>query len=216
MSKITRHVGKVKNTGLRCVVVLRKMPGDTGVAEDRDHALIIESDSLSDMYHDNLMAAVDSTEAQQTHDLYSILARRTFSDGGNMINTLHNKGLMRKIKVDDVILHPMPGHTLSLRAANDAIDGIVSQPSTVEAELTKQAVAEAASTTPGSSIARGLLMQADLLEQEAAKKREEAYTVDPGLRPTVGRPSLSTEEKELRKIKRNERRRERYQTDAKA
>jgi len=214
MSKITRHVGKVKNTGLRCVVVLRKMPGENGATEDRDHALIIESDSLPDMYHDNLMVAVNSAEAQQTHDLYSILARRSFSDGGNMINTLHQKGFMRKVKVDDVVLHPMPNHTLSLRMANDSIDGITATTSAAEEKFAQPPTA--APVNAAESVARGLIVQAELLELEASKKREEAYTIDPSLRPTVGRPTLSSEEKSLRKIKRNEKRRERYKASTQA
>ena len=206
MANIVRHVGKLKNTGVKCVVVFRKIEGRTeeNIPEDREHAIIVETDTLSDMYQDNLRKVVESPEAQQTHDLYTVLNRRTFSDGGNMLTTLHNKGLLRKVPTDLVVLHPLPNQLLMLREANNAIDGVdVYNP--LPKSVTETPVQT--ETEQKTSVAHGLLAQAALLEEDARKKREEAYALDPSLKPTVGRVELSQEEKQRRKAESNAKRR---------
>ena len=52
MVDFTKHVGRNKN-GTRLVVVFREIP------DDEEHCLVVETDSLSDMYHDQLLQEVD-------------------------------------------------------------------------------------------------------------------------------------------------------------
>jgi len=214
MATITRHVGKLKNTGIRAVVVFRKLP------EDANSCLVVESDRLPDMYHDNLMKIVNSREAQDTTELYDVLNRRKFADGGNALQTLHYKGFLRKVSVADVELYPLPNHPLPLSMANDEIDGNVEgvneKVDTVQETApipthTEGQVPPAQQIDPSDSkgIAKSLMAQAKILEEEAKTKKEKAYTLDPTLRPKRGRPKMSAEDKAKAEKERLEKQRKR-------
>lgn len=116
MAAFTKHVG-VNKHGSRLVVVFREIPG----AED--HCLVVLSDSLMDMYHDQLMREVTSKEAQNTVDLYEVLERRTFGDGSQMLNGLHAKGLLKKYLVSEVEMQPMPNRLVPLTLVNAQLAG---------------------------------------------------------------------------------------------
>ncbi|MHA1289958.1 MAG: hypothetical protein ACTSPB_21460, partial [Candidatus Thorarchaeota archaeon] len=116
MPAFKKHVGRNKN-GTRLAVVFREIPG----AED--HCLCVETDSLSEMYHDQLLREIDSRDAQQTVDLFKILERRHFGDGQQMLNALHNKGLLRKYPVTDITMVPMPNREVTLLLVNKQIAG---------------------------------------------------------------------------------------------
>lgn len=189
MTDIKRHVG-TNHLGHKVIVVFREIP------DDPDHCLVVESQTLPDMYHDNLMSVVDSLEAQQTINLYEVLNRRMFGDGQQMLQTLHQRGLLRKMKVDQVTLLPMPNRQLPLREANKAIAGNdTAAPEPVETVATPQAEpvtpkggdSQPAGVSDDKAIAASLLEQARLLEADAVKKREEAYKLDPALKKG-GRP----------------------------
>lgn len=191
MSKIMRHVGQ-DHLGHKLVVIFRELP------EDTEHCLVVESNTLPDMYHDNLMNVVESQEAQQTVNLYEVLNRRVFGDGQHMLNALHNRGLLRKMSVDQVSLIPMPNRKLSLREANQAIAGTapVKQPEQQSAPVAEEpqastAPVESREQTPeekNKAQAQNLLTQARLLEADAKKYREQAYALDPALK-AGGRPA---------------------------
>ena len=61
MSKL-KHFGQDASTKRKYVVVFRQLP------EDSSHALVVETQTLSDKYHDDLISAVESTEAQSADD----------------------------------------------------------------------------------------------------------------------------------------------------
>lgn len=211
MATMKRHVGQ-DHLGNRVVVIFRELP------EDSEHCLVVQSNTLSDMYHDNLMNVIDSTEAQQTVNLYEVLNRRVFGDGEHMLNALHDKGLLRKMKVDQINLLPMPNRQLPLREANNAIrgqsvstaqtapqtvtEGSVSQPEVQATPLANEGgtvVDTAPDRAPSAEDQRkaqasNLLMQARLMEDDAKAKRQQAYELDPSLKQG-GRPSKKAKEK---------------------
>lgn len=221
MVAITRHVGKISNTGQKCVIVYRALPPGQGETSS-SMALIVQTDQLPDMMHDNLMEILKSPAAQQTHDLFNVLNRRKFGDGSNMLESLHYKGYLKKVPIDNVMLYPMPNQPLPLSEANAAIgdvagyDNIDKTTKPIEPSLAEQLVSDVPITESvvpegeKSAIAAGLIAQADLLEADAKSKREEAYTLDPSLKPSKGRPALSEEEAERRKAEKNKKRREAY------
>jgi hypothetical protein len=216
VSRMKKHTGTLVNTGVRCIVVFRKIPGD------EENCLVVETDRLNDMYHNSLMEYVASPESQKTNEFSEILNRRTFPDGLNALQALHYKGMLRKTPVSNVNLLPFPGQVLPLALLNAQIDGTVDQYND-KAKATKDAeVAEQRRINPMSdptnpeAIAQGLLLQAELLEAEAKSKRNEAYTMAPHLLAKAqpvekkrGRTPLTPEEKarslEDRKVKRLER-----------
>lgn len=217
ISRMKKHTGTLGNTGVRCIVVFRKIPGD------EENCLVVETDRLNDMYHNSLMEFVASPESQKTNEFSEILNRRTFPDGLNALQALHYKGMLRKTPVTNVNLLPFPGHVLPLALLNAQIDGTVDQYNEKAKAKEDAAVAEQRRINPMSdptnpeAIAQGLLLQAELLEAEAKSKRNEAYAMAPQLQkvaaePTEkkrGRTPLSPEDKakslEERKAKRLER-----------
>lgn len=114
MPAFTKHVGRNKH-GSRLVVVFREIP------DAEDYCLVVLSDSLMDMYHDQLMREVTSKEAQDTVNLFEVLERRTFGDGQQMLNGLHNLGLLKKYLVTDVEMQPMPNRIVPLSLVNEEI-----------------------------------------------------------------------------------------------
>ena len=197
--ELKKHVGKLNNTGTRVIVVFRTVPGDP------THCLVVEADHLPDMYADNINSIVKSRQAQETNDLYDVLNRRTFSDGGNCLQTLHHMNFLRKVPVEQVDMLPLPGRAVPLSAINNEIDG-TPQDSYVETNVEAATVDMQVSDLSADQ----LLTQAKELEDKAAALKEEAYVLEPDLRPGRGRPQLTATEKQQRKQDRNAKRRETY------
>lgn len=189
MTNITRHVGQ-DHLGNKVLVVFRELP------EDAEHCLVVQSSTLPDMYHDNLMNVVESTEAQQTVNLYDVLHRRVFGDGQPMLTALHNRGLLKKMSVDHINLLPMPNRALPLRDANAAIRGESATPTQQATEATDSMSQAVVTTTQPADAAPdqrraqadSLMEQARLLEEDAKKYREKAYEILPELKKG-GRPT---------------------------
>jgi len=188
MAKFLKHVGKNQH-GSRVVIVFRELPDDT------EHCLIVQSDRLMEMYHDNLMRTVESNAAQDTVDLYEVLARSRFGDGGQMLNTLHERGLLQKYSVDDIIVEPLPNRTAPLRIVNEQIRNGDAPKAPVAAEAPAPVVDNPVVIDTGANseeqqktLAESKLLQARLMEEDAKKMREDAYALDPDLKKG-GRPS---------------------------
>lgn len=210
MSQLTKHVGQYKNLNRKLVVVFRRLP------DEPESCLVVETESLPDMYHDNLMQIVNSNMAQERGvvDLYEVLNRSQFGDGTNALTTLHQKQFLTKVPVNNVVLTPFPNQRVDLSVVNAEIDG-TPLPQTTSADVAPQTVAEEAQVTlepdQAKAQAEGLLHQATLMEQDAQRKREEAYKLCPELNVVKkGRPKKSDEEKKAAKEKRNQKRREKY------
>lgn len=193
-NKFTRHVG-VNHLGTKVVIVFRELP------DDPEHCLVVESKTLSEMYHDQLMRVVDSQEAQQDIDLFNVLQRRQFGDGLQMLNALHQKGLLKKMSIDQVQVVPMPNRAAPLRQINEQIradrGGVPAKK--VEASVTAPETQKVEAPKVGSdeqraSLAESKLLQARLMEEDAKRLRDEAYALDPSLKKG-GRPSKAQKEK---------------------
>lgn len=225
MATLTRHTGRLKTTGQRCVVVYRKLP------DDEDHALIVQTDQLRDMYHDNLMDVIKGKPAQSTHELYEVLSRNKFGDGSPMLATLHHAGYLKKMPVDQIVLLPYPNHPLELADANRQIDEdlrssekaalkVLQEETEVDVETRQDVeISEPVTNIPAdaedpTAIAANLIKQAELMQQDVDRLLEQAYELDPTTRPKKGRPTLSDEEKERRKQIKNKKRREQYAKQA--
>lgn len=212
---LKKHTGQLSNTGVRVAVVFRKLPND------ESHCLIVETERLPDSYHDYVIQCLNSKESLETNEFYEVLNRRTFPDGLNCLTALHQRGYLRKEPVSNVTMIPLPGQAVPLSLINATIDKKLDEYMNKQADTPKkedtrtpaekQAAAEAlaAKMQDPVSLAKDLILQAELLEQEANAKREEAYAMAPDLRPGRGRPSLSEDEKaaklEEQKAKRRER-----------
>jgi hypothetical protein len=181
MSTFKKHVGRIKNTDRRCVVVYMQIPGN------EQNALIVDTDALPDRFHDALMDIVDSTEGQQTPHLHTLLSRRILPDLGlDVMNALHTYGLLRAVGIDEIVMYPAPNAPCPLRTIVDFMNG-EEAPKEAEVQLENRILENQKSETVQAQvdIAQNIIRQAEDLEAEASRKREQAYRMVPELRPQV-------------------------------
>lgn len=115
MANDLKHIGRMKQTGRKCIVVFRTLPGDAF------NALVILTESLTDSYHDALINLIDGNAAQTTSELSEVLARSIFPDGSTMLPSLHIKGLLTKVPTDQVVMTPNMTATVLLSELNQLI-----------------------------------------------------------------------------------------------
>ena len=193
-----KHTGRVDSTNRRVVVVFPSIP------EDQDNCLVVDINALEQRYHDGLMQAVESPEAQASNKLYEVLGRKLFWDGKNILTTLHEKGFLRRIPVDTVTLLPTTTDTLPLKEFN-AYQKMVSEtktdpaiPQTPDSSTKAGQMQNPADETDQEGIARNLLVQAEMLEADALRKRAEAESVAPGIQKKLGKEPMFAEPKRPR------------------
>ena len=185
MAEIMKHVGSYGEKP--CVVVFREVPNES------DNCLIVESASLEDSKHDDLMNMVASLEAQESNNVSEVLSRRQFSDGTNMLNDLHFSKKLIKVPVDMVFLTPTPSQKISLQEVNAEINKLETgsnPPLNVDVDPETLQTPNPVEVTGDASAAEGLLVQAEMIEQDAKQlmedaenKKAEAYKLDPSLKP---------------------------------
>jgi hypothetical protein len=185
-----KHVGRHNGTGQRLSVVFLQLP------DDKENALCVYSDSLPDRYHDALMEAVESPEGQAATNLYEVLTRKVFWHGTPMLQTLHQEGILRKVPTGSIIMTPNSNTSVPLNdilsemGDVEVVDTPVNdttqtpEPSQVDTNV------EESKQDENRQIAQNLMVQAQLLEQDAVAKREEAYKYDPSLKPTEAKSKV--------------------------
>lgn len=194
--KTIKHVGTLKNTGAKVLVVFRTLPGES------DKALVIPTATLPDQYHDPLIGLVESPQAQDTNEFGEIMFTRRFPDGRPMLTAMNQDGRMIKVATDSVIMTPtlnasIPLNELNVLIAeqkNMAVDDLASlvsgaRPTNKPKETDKEPIKEAAEPVQtvtaqneplsDKDLARNFRSQADALYKEAAKLRKQADDLDP-------------------------------------
>ena len=202
--KSTKHVGKIKNTGAKVVVVFRTLPGES------NNALVLPVSQLPDQYHDSLMTVVDSDQAQDAFEFGEIMFMRTFPDGRPMLRAMQADNRLQKVATDNVIMTPTPNDAIQLdqlnvliaEQRNCAVDdlytfvkGAPKKSDTKVEEIAKvQDLAPAVDTDipaavraqaannealSDKDIAKSYRSQADAMYKEAARLRKEAEDLDP-------------------------------------
>ena len=110
-----KHVGRIKTNGSKCLVVFRTLPNDAF------NCLIVQTENLSDSYHDSLINLVESPAAQNANEFAEVLARAVFSDGSTMLPSLHAKGNLVKVPTDMVEMLPNNSVAILLSELNQMI-----------------------------------------------------------------------------------------------
>lgn len=209
LDNLKKHVGQLTNTGVRILVVFRKLPND------ETNCLIVETERLPDSYHDHIIHIANSKEAVETNDFYEVLNRRTFPDGLNCLTALHQRGFLRKEPITNVTMIPLPGQAVPLALINATIDKKVDEYIAKQQNTVTPAVpTDAIPVLDPVTTAKNLIAQADVLEKEATAKREEAYLLDPESKPGRGRPALPVDTKAINLEEQKTKRRERDQRKA--
>jgi hypothetical protein len=195
--KSIKHIGRMKNTGAKVIVVFRTLPGDSG------SALVLGTATLSDSYHDALMSVLESDQGQDVNEFGEIMYTRMFSDGRPMLVAMQQDNRLQKVATDNVIMTPTPNHNVQLDELNVLIAGqknmavddlasLVSGATASKAKAEVKTVAEVketpapvraqASQTEALSdldIAKSYRSQADSMYKEAARLRKQADELDP-------------------------------------
>jgi hypothetical protein len=110
-----KHVGRVKETGRKCIVVFRTLPGDAY------NCLVVMTESLPDSYHDAIINLVETNAAQMANEFAEVLARATFPDGSTMLPSLHVKKMLVRLATDQVDMTPNNKVTVNLAELNQII-----------------------------------------------------------------------------------------------
>ena len=200
-----KHVGQVANTGLKCVVVFREIYDENGNVTDPNHCLIVETERLPDMEHDDIVRVVESDSAQTANQFYEVAHRSMFSDGINMLTKLHNRGYLKKYPTSQILMTPNSSTSVALSEVNEIIrkqsagmsesdirnsmvDDTDKPPRNhTTSQQTAPAPKAEAGVLDDSDIAKNMLSQADTYEAEVKRLREEAYNMAPELKPKRGR-----------------------------
>lgn len=190
-----KHVGQIKNTQKRVVVMFRELPGDP------DHCLVVDTDALPDWMHDGVINAVESPGAQQCANFYEYAQRTVFADGTNMLNTLHAQDRLSKQATTNIVMTPNNSVKLPLNELNDLIReqtggapvvspddsqlGVAS--SDAARKPLEPSTAQKADVVDNTAIAQNMLSQAEQFRAEAERLTNEAYEMEPSLKPKRGR-----------------------------
>jgi len=113
-----KHVGK--HNGRKVVIAYRKVPGE-------DHmALVMYSDSLPQLVHDDVMKVLESQTGQTAKELADAMFRHTMSDGQNCLQAVHQRGLLKKVPTNQIIVTPNAKtvNDVNLEVLNSYIDKI--------------------------------------------------------------------------------------------
>lgn len=183
MNPLIKHIGKLINTDQRVVVAMNRIP------DRRDHALVVTIDNLHDKYLDDLMTAVRGP-AQKHEDAGTTLSQtRMAYTGKSILETLHLAGKLSAVPHSSIIMTPHTSHNIPLEKVLEMIEGgkptvappVIEAPASIPVESPTQ-------LSPANEAmrkARDLIATAEILEGDAAQKRETAYSLVPELRPVV-------------------------------
>jgi hypothetical protein len=191
--KTLKHIGKMKNTGEKVLVIFRTLPGESNMA------LVLATSTLPDIYHDALIQLVESEQAQDANEFGEIMFIRRFPDGRSMLSAMQQDNRLKKVATDTVIMTP----TLSASIPLDQLNVIIAEqrgvavgdlaslvnggtpadrdsvkiPPVVESAKIEEVKTSEALTD--KDLARSYRSQADAMYKEAAKLRKQADDLDP-------------------------------------
>lgn len=207
-----KHVGRIKASGRKCLVVFRTLPNEAY------NCLVILTEHLSPSYHDSLINLVESNAGQTAYEFADVLNRNIFSDGTNMLQSLHVQGLLTKLPTDAVEMTPNSSSTVSLAELNQLIaehQGVSVQDLAIKEDPKKNVeISEIAQvkelTNPvnddavvvadehpltDAELARKYRSDADRLSKEAAELRRMAEDLVPTKKATTSSAKSATAKK---------------------
>lgn len=109
-----KHIGR--HGERKVCVVFREVPGQEHMC------LVVYPGTLNTPMHDSLMKAIESAEAQSEKSLADALNRMLFSDGRQMLGTLHSGGYLKKVEAKQVYMTPNPKSSINLAEMNEIIN----------------------------------------------------------------------------------------------
>jgi len=201
--KPLKHIGRMKNTGAKVLVVFRTLPGESNMA------LVLPVANLSDSYHDSIMTVVETDQAQDVFEFGEIMFTRTFPDGRPMLQAMQADERLQKVPTDLVIMTPTTNDNVQLDQLNvliaeqrnctiDELYTFVSGAPKKSNDATVEDIIEVKDIAPteplkasentvlsDKDIAKSYRSQADAMYKEAARLRKEADELDPPQKKTA-------------------------------
>lgn len=194
-----KHIGKIRKTGAKVVVVFRTLP------DDPYHALVLGVNSLSDMYHNSMMQLLEDGQGQQANEFGEAMATRFFPDGRQMLTAMHGEGRLQKVATVDIDMTPTTTSVIALDKLNELIaeqQGVKlidlakdkpKMPAPKETSKAEKIAAKQATTPVAASdgpltdedLARQLRSQADAMFKEAQTLRKQADDIAPPVKKAV-------------------------------
>lgn len=202
-----KHVGRMTTNKRRVAVAFRTIPGDAS------SALVIPTESLSDRDHDALMKVVESNAGQSANELGEALDRASLPEtNDSMLVNFHKRGILTKVSTTNVEMIPNSSTSILLSELNKMVAeqrGVSIEDLSISPEQRNNAevqelgsVSEVAQPTEAPQTAQsaddpGVLTdedlaaqyrsQADALFKEAKRLREEAETLSPTKKKSLGK-----------------------------
>lgn len=111
---MTKHVGK--HNDRKVVILFREVP-------DEGHmCLVVYSDVLPRLIHDELMRAVESEAGQAAKEISEVLHRTVMADGRALLTVLHKEGMIKKIPTSQVLVTPNAKSNVRLDELNSILN----------------------------------------------------------------------------------------------
>jgi hypothetical protein len=112
--QMLKHVGK--HNDKKIVLVYRQIP-------DEDHmCLVLYSDTLPQLFHDEVMSCLESAVGQSAAELAEPLFRAVMKDGRNCLESLHREGYLKKVATNQVIITPNAKSSVRLDELNTILN----------------------------------------------------------------------------------------------
>ena len=109
-----KHTGK--HSDRKVVVLYRQVPGE-------DHmALVVYSDVLPRMIHDEVMKALESPIGQNSNDFADVLFRTYMQDGRIVLTVLHKEGMIKKVPTNQILMTPNAKSSVRLDELNSILN----------------------------------------------------------------------------------------------
>ena len=198
-----KHVGMVKNTGKKCIVVFREIYNEEGKVVQPDQCLVVELENLPDYAYQDIVSIVESEPAQRNGNLYEVLSRTRLSDGNVSLSWLHSTGRLRKYDTSNIDMIPSNNSKLNLATLNriiqlqkdgrseQEIESIIANdtdaPPRKLDDLSKPDNALQSSNDgvlTDEDLAKSYLEQSKTMLAEAERLKAQAYELDPSLKRT--------------------------------
>lgn len=191
MPQFLKHVGQIDTTGKKCVVVFREIPGET------DSCLVVETESLPQLYHDDVINAIESDSAQEDMDFYKYASRSVLHDGRNMLEAFHVSGWLKKMPTTQITMLPTREIKIRLDDLNGQLNQLNNAGKTTSGDVNNQPAEESktAGVLSDSQIANQMRSQAAFFKKEAERLYAEAEELDPQTTsiPKETKPPVTTE-----------------------
>jgi hypothetical protein len=188
MPEFIKHVGQVNSTGKKCVVVFREIPGAT------DSCLVVETETLPQLYHDDVISAIESAAAQEDMDFFKYATRSTLHDGRNMLEAMHLSGWMKKLPTSEVTMMPTREIKISLHDLNKQLSSLNKDGKSTSGDISAD---EGPSTPAGvlddTKIANQMRSQASFFHKESQRLLAEAEALDPSKTKTTVKETVTAD-----------------------